>query len=100
MAKAVPTGVALVLFAATGVASVADSVPGDRECERGKGIERDLGERGYRVVVSGGYDGDAERPVKVQIWENPVEHWVITERFMQENRTCVIRSGRRLHMLY
>lgn len=78
-----------------------DYVPGDgRTCERGKGIERALGMHGYRVVVAGGARGPRDEKVKVQIWQNDGDEWVITERFLRDRRTCVVRSGGRLHMMY
>ncbi|WP_440995741.1 hypothetical protein [Arhodomonas sp. SL1] len=81
------------------VASTGAPIPDDGECRRGKGIERMLGSHGYRVVVSGGYAA-ASPAVKVQIWENDERDWVLTEAFMNQNRTCVVRSGIRLHMMY
>lgn len=69
-------------------------------CEHGKGIERDLGQRGFRVVVAGGYRMRDDHPVKVQIWENEDSNWVITEAYIGRDRTCVVRTGRGLHMLY
>lgn len=77
-----------------------EQVPGELGCEDGKGIERALGNHGFRVVVSGGYQFREGRPVKVQIWENDNSDWVITEAFMRQQKTCVVRSGVRLHMLY
>lgn len=91
----------LILLAGAAPQAATDDVPGDeRTCERGKGIERSLGMHGYRVVVSGGARGRENARVKVQIWQNECDDWVITERFLRERRTCVVRSGRRLHMMY
>jgi len=92
--------VALALSVISGSALAFDSLPADGKCEYGKAIERALGSFAYRVVVSGGYEGDGGRPVKVQLWQNDDRDWVITEAFLKQNRTCVVRSGVRLHMLY
>lgn len=103
----VPWRIALAvsaLFLLLGAGPVADAaerrLSPAPECENGKGIERELGERGFRVVVSGGYRMRDDRSVKVQIWENDDSRWVITEAFVGRNRTCVVRAGRGLHMLY
>jgi hypothetical protein len=92
----------LVLAVSAPQPAAANYVPGDQEpaCERGKEIERALGMHGYRVVVSGGDRGPRDRVVKMQIWQNDEGEWVITERFLHERRTCVVRSGGRLHMMY
>lgn len=96
------SAMALVLAMSAVPAAAADYVPGEggRACERGKAIEHALGRYGYRVVASGGDGGRRDQTVKMQVWENEREDWVITERFMQEGKTCVIRSGDRLHLLY
>lgn len=95
-------GAALVLSAWGPRLVAADYLSGADEpaCERGKGIERALGMHGYRVVVSGGDRDPRDRTVKMQIWRNDAGEWVITERFLRERRTCVVRSGVRLHMMY
>jgi hypothetical protein len=91
----------LIMFPWAAAPAASDYVPGDgRTCERGKGIERTLGMHGYRVVVSGGTRGPRDGRVKVQVWQNDGDDWVITERFLRERRTCVVRSGGRLHMMY
>jgi hypothetical protein len=77
-----------------------EGAPREPGCESGKGIERALGSHGFRVVVSGGYQVREGRPVKVQIWENDNSDWVITEAFLRQRKTCIVRSGVRLHMLY
>lgn len=92
---------ALVTLSCGAPLTASDYVPGDgRACERGKGIERTLGMHGYRVVVSGGTRGPRDGRVKMQVWQNERDDWVITERFLRERRTCVVRSGGRLHMMY
>lgn len=91
---------ALALLVASGSASAFDAPPADGACEYGRTIERALGSFAYRVVASGGYEQEAGRPVKVQVWQNDQRDWVITEAFLKQNRTCVVRSGIRLHMLY
>lgn len=69
-------------------------------CEQGKGIERALGRAGFRVVASGGFESRQALPVKLQVWERENRDWVITEAYMARNRTCVVRAGVKLHMLY
>lgn len=69
-------------------------------CEQGKGIERALGRAGFRVVASGGLESQQAMPVKLQVWQRDNRDWVITEAYMARNRTCVVRAGVRLHMLY
>ncbi len=93
---------ALVLVVPAVPAAAADYVPGEsgRACGRGEAIEHALGRYGYRVVASGGDGGRPDQTVKMQVWENEQKDWVITERFMRERKTCVIRSGDRLHLLY
>ena len=92
---------ALVMLPCGTLLTAADYVPGDgRTCAHGKGIERTLGMHGYRVVVSGGTRGPRDGRVKLQVWQNDRAEWVITERFLRERRTCVVRSGGRLHMMY
>lgn len=78
----------------------AASSPSLLHCEQGKSIERALGRAGFRVIASGGFESQQARPVKLQIWERENRDWVITEAYMARNRTCVVRAGRRLHMLY
>jgi|GEM_PF-2987969 len=85
------------------VATTADTTsgPGDRgACRLGKLIERALGEDGFRVVAGGGFAQSDAVPVKLQVWASHDRDWVITERFMGENRTCVVRTGRSWHVLY
>lgn len=91
---------AFALLASADPLPAAGSMPGDGDCERGKTIERALGNRGYRVVLGGGYKVRADESVKVQVWQNEARDWVITEAFLEQNRTCVVRSGIRLHMMY
>ena len=93
---------ALALAAWCSPVAAAGYVPGEDEpaCEQGKGIERALGMHGYRVVVSGGDRGPGGRAVKLQVWQNDSDDWVITERLLDDRRTCVVRSGEALHMLY
>ena len=91
----------IALLGGAGTAAAEDRRrAGPPVCERGKGIERELGQRGFRIVVSGGYRLRDDRRVKLQLWENEDSDWVITEAFLGRNRTCVVRSGRGLHMLY
>lgn len=91
---------ALVLLVSEAALSAVRAVPDDGACESGKGIERTLGRHGYRVVVSGGGDTENAEAIKIQVWENDEGQWVITEAFVGSNRTCVVRSGDQLHMMY
>ena len=92
----------VLLGAALAMASAAAApVPvAGGECQPGKGIERTLGKHGYRVVGSGGGPRDDERRIKVQVWQHEDGDWAITEAFIGRNRTCVVRTGTRLHLLY
>lgn len=92
----VSAALALVALPSTGIASRAPAL----HCEQGKGIERALGRAGFRVVASGGFESAQARPVKLQVWERENRDWVITEAYMARNRTCVVRAGVKLHMLY
>ncbi len=91
---------ALIALAPVVAAAAAGSVPEEGACEPGKGVERALGRNGYRVVASGGSGASDDRSVKVQIWENDESDWVITEAFIDRDRTCVVRAGDQLHMMY
>jgi len=87
-------------MASSGPVAAFDSVPDEGECAGGSQIERALGSFGYRVVVSGADRAGEDRPVKVQVWENDDRNWVITEAFLQRRRTCVVRTGTHLFMMY
>ena len=93
-------GVLLGAALAVAPAAVAAVPVAGGECQRGKAIERTLGKHGYRVVVSGGGPRDDARHIKVQVWQHEDGDWAITEAFIGRNRTCVVRTGTRLHMLY
>lgn len=82
------------------VAHGAPAIPGTGACAAAGTIERTLGNHGYRVVMSGAYEAGDDRTVKLQVWENEDRDWAITEAFLGERRTCVLRTGRRLDMLY
>ena len=99
-ARILPPAIAMLLALCTTALHAAPALPDAGDCRRGKGIERTLGNHGYRVVVSGGYEGRGARSVKVQVWENEERDWVITEAFLRDRRTCVVRTGIRLHMMY
>ena len=98
-----PHTILAAVLALSSVPAAADGAPAVAEagnCASGKAIERALGRHGFRVVVAGGYKARGERSVKVQVWENGERDWVITEAFLRERRTCVVRTGIRLHTLY
>jgi hypothetical protein len=90
----------LALVGGTRAAHGAPTIPEASECALGQAIEQTLGKHGYRVIMSGAYEESGERTVKIQMWENEDRDWVITEAFLYEQHTCVVRTGRRLHMLY
>ncbi|MGD8429634.1 MAG: hypothetical protein PVH31_04435 [Ectothiorhodospiraceae bacterium] len=97
-----PVSLTAAILAALSVASADASAafpPDQTYCRNGKIIERELGADGYRVVVAGGYRVTEGQPVKVQIWEGDERDWVITEASFAHNRTCIVRSGVKLHML-
>lgn len=92
---------ALVAALALGLPGVAQAnATRTVHCEQGKGIERALGRAGFRVVASGGFESRQARPVKLQVWERENRDWVITEAYLARNRTCVVRAGIKLHILY
>lgn len=76
------------------------AIPGTGDCATAGTIERTLGNHGYRVVMSGAHEEGDNQTVKLQVWENEDRDWVITEAVLGERRTCVLRTGRRLDMLY
>lgn len=76
------------------------AIPGTGDCATAGTIERTLGNHGYRVVMSGAHEEGDDRTVKLQVWENEDRDWVITEAFLNARRTCVVRTGHRLHMLH
>ena len=96
MGLAVAGVLGLTLLPGTPAANTATTL----HCEEGKSIERALGRAGFRVVASGGFESGQARPVKLQVWERDNRDWVITEAYMARNRTCVVRAGEKLHMLY
>lgn len=97
---ALHTAAALALLVCSGPAAGFDAVPEEGDCAGGSRIERALGSFGYRVVVSGADRARDDRPVKVQVWENDDREWVITEAFIHRKRTCVVRTGSHLFMMY
>ncbi|MDZ7705599.1 MAG: hypothetical protein U5L04_14080 [Trueperaceae bacterium] len=78
----------------------APALPGTGDCATAGTIERTLGSHGYRVVMSGAHKEGDGHTVKLQVWENEDRDWVITEAFLGERRTCVLRTGRLLDTLY